>query len=142
MGGTYNSAPQYGQALTSPRAWVSLCAQWSSTAAPMQNCHRPPFFRFSNVEECGKTIAAASFEQVTIAEVPQVWRFPSPAGFFDGISASTVRTAALPCAQTAENLARIRAAAEGEARNYSLADGTITTMRTQRVQRNLRRSRP
>lgn len=74
--------------------------------------------------------------------MPQVWRFPSPAGFFDGISASTVRTAALPCAQTAENLARIRAAAEGEARNYSLADGTITTMRTQRVQRNLRRSRP
>ena len=85
----------------------------------------PPFFRFSNVAECSSAIAAAGFGPVTIAEVPQVWRFPSPAAFFDGISASTVRTAALLRAQTAENLAKIRAAAESETRNYSLADGTI-----------------
>ena len=85
----------------------------------------PPFFRFSNVVECGRAITAAGFGQVKITEVPQIWRFPSAAAFFDGISASTVRTAALLRAQTPENLARIRAAAESEARNYSLADATI-----------------
>jgi SAM-dependent methyltransferase len=85
----------------------------------------PPFFRFSNVAECSKTIAAAGFEQVKIAEVPQVWRFPSPAAFFDGISASTVRTAALLRAQTPENLAKIRAEVERETSKYSRANGTI-----------------
>jgi SAM-dependent methyltransferase len=85
----------------------------------------PPFFRFSDIAECSKTIAAAGFGQVKMTEVPQVWRFPSAAAFFDGISASTVRTAALLRAQTPENLARIRAAAESEARNYSIANGTI-----------------
>ncbi len=85
----------------------------------------PPFFRFSNVAECSKTIAAAGFGQVKIAEVPQVWRFPSPAAFFDGISASTVRTAALLRAQTPENLARIRAEVEQETRNYTVTNGSI-----------------
>ena len=85
----------------------------------------PPFFRFSNVAECSKAIAAAGFEQVQITEVPQVWRFPSPGAFFDGISASTVRTAALLRAQTPENLAKIRAAVVSETHNYSLANGTI-----------------
>ncbi len=85
----------------------------------------PPFFRFSDVAECSRTIAAAGFEQLKIAEVPQAWHFPSPAAFFDGISASTVRTAALLRAQTPENLAKIRAAVESETRNYCLANGTI-----------------
>src|SRR5882672_616046 len=48
----------------------------------------PPFFRFSNVDECGRSMAAAGFGRVHIAEVPQLWRFASPAAFFDGISAS------------------------------------------------------
>lgn len=85
----------------------------------------PPFFRFSDVAECSKAIAAAGFGQVKIAEVPQGWRFPSPAAFFDGISTSTVRTAALLRAQTPENLAKIRAAVESETRSFSLPDGTI-----------------
>jgi SAM-dependent methyltransferase len=85
----------------------------------------PPFWRFSNVVECSNAMAAAGFEQVKLTEVPQVWRFPSAAAFFDGISASTVRTAALLRAQTPENLAKIRAAVESETRNYSLANGMI-----------------
>lgn len=85
----------------------------------------PPFFRFSDVAECSKTIAAAGFGQVKMTEVPQVWRFPSPAAFFDGISASTVRTAALLRAQTPDNLAKIRAAVERETSKYSHADGRV-----------------
>lgn len=85
----------------------------------------PPFFRFSDIAQCSKALAAAGFGELKMTEVPQVWRFTSAAAFFNGISASTVRTAALLRAQTPENLARIRSAAESEARNYSLADGTI-----------------
>jgi len=57
--------------------------------------------------------------------VSPVRRFPAPAAFFDSISANSLRTAALLRAQTAENLSRIRAGAEDEARGYSLADGTV-----------------
>ncbi len=85
----------------------------------------PPFFRFSNVAECGNAIAAAGFSEVNIIENPQTWRFPSAAAFFDGISASTVRTAALLRAQTPQNLARIRAEVEREADRYARADGKI-----------------
>ena len=85
----------------------------------------PPFFRFSDVAECGNAIAAAGFDEVNIIENPQVWRFPSAAAFFDGISASTVRTAALLRAQTPENLAKIRAEAVRETGRYAGADGKI-----------------
>jgi hypothetical protein len=91
-----------------------------------------PVLSFSNVEECGNTLAAAGFDQVTLAEASPVWRFPAPDDFFDGISPITVRTAALLCGQTAENLSRIRATAEDEARNYSLADGTVEFARAPR----------
>jgi SAM-dependent methyltransferase len=85
----------------------------------------PPFFRFSDIAECSKTIAAAGFGEVKMTEVPQVWRFPSAAAFFDGISASTVRTAALLRAQTPENLAKIRAEVERETSKYARADGRV-----------------
>jgi SAM-dependent methyltransferase len=85
----------------------------------------PPFFRFSDVAECGNAIAAAGFDEVNIIENPQVWRFPSGAAFFDGISASTVRTAALLRAQTPENLAKIRAEVVRETGRYASADGKI-----------------
>jgi SAM-dependent methyltransferase len=85
----------------------------------------PPFFRFSDVAECGSAIAAAGFADVAIIENPQTWRFPSAGAFFDGISASTVRTAALLRAQTPENLAEIRAEAQREAGKFAVAGGSI-----------------
>jgi SAM-dependent methyltransferase len=85
----------------------------------------PPFFGFSDVAECANAIAAAGFRDVNIEENPQVWRFPSAGAFFDGISASTVRTAALLRAQTPENLARVRAEVEREAGSYARPDGRI-----------------
>lgn len=85
----------------------------------------PAFFRFSDRGECRSAIAAAGFADVNIGENPQLWRFPSAVAFFDGISASTVRTAALLRAQTAQNLARIRVEAEREAATYARADGSI-----------------
>lgn len=85
----------------------------------------PPFFRFSDPLQCAEAIAAAGFGKASVKEVPQTWRFPSAAAYFDGISASTVRTAALIRAQTPQNLARIRAAAESDAGNYAGKDGAV-----------------
>lgn len=85
----------------------------------------PPFFRFSDPAQCTQAIAAAGFSSVTIAEVAQTWHFASGAAFFDGISASTVRTGALLRAQSPENLANIRAEVEREANRYAHADGGI-----------------
>ena len=85
----------------------------------------PPFFRFSDPAQCSDALAAAGLGEVRIAEVPQVWRFASAGAFFDGISASTVRTAALLRAQTPGNLAKIRSEVEREANLYADADGSI-----------------
>src|SRR5258708_24224760 len=85
----------------------------------------PPYFRFSNVAECGKAITAAGFDRVRITEVPQVWRFASAAAFFDGTSASTVRTTALLPAHTPDNLAKIRAQMQRDTGKYSHAGGTV-----------------
>ena len=60
-----------------------------------------------------------------MTEIAQTWRFPSAAAFFEGISASTVRTSALLRAQSAERLARIRTEVESEVDRYALADGSI-----------------
>ncbi len=85
----------------------------------------PPFFRFSDRVQCRDAIADAGFSDITMAQVSQIWRFASPRAFFEGISASTVRTAALLRAQTPEHLANIRAEAEREASRYTAADGRI-----------------
>lgn len=85
----------------------------------------PPFFRFSDPAQCGTAIVAAGFSAVQIKEVPQTWHFPSAAAYFDGISASTVRTAAMLRAQSPANLANIRAAAEGEANTFANASGAV-----------------
>jgi len=85
----------------------------------------PPFFRFSDPAECRNAIAAAGFADASIRENPQLWHFPSAAAFFDGISASTVRTAALLRAQTPENLAKIRAEVEREAGRYAQSGARI-----------------
>ena len=85
----------------------------------------PPFFRFSDPLQCKVAIAAAGFAGVKVGEVAQTWRFPSAADYFNGISASTVRTAAMLRAQAPANLAKIRAAVEEEARGFASADGAV-----------------
>lgn len=85
----------------------------------------PAIFRFSDCAECRSALAAAGFAGVEIAEHPQLWRLPSPAAYFDGMCASTVRAAALLRAQPAQDLARIRAEAEQQAAAYARDDGSI-----------------
>ncbi|HVY08514.1 MAG TPA: methyltransferase domain-containing protein, partial [Burkholderiales bacterium] len=85
----------------------------------------PPFFRFSDPSQCRAAIEAAGFSDVRIREVAQTWTFPSAAEWFDGVAASTVRTAAMLRAQPLANLAKIRAVAQAEANTYAAEDGTV-----------------
>ena len=84
----------------------------------------PPFFRFSEPEECERTLHAAGFEYPRVITVPQLWRLPSPDALFEVMRGATVRTAGLLRAQTEEALAAIRAAMRAAASAY-LRDGII-----------------
>jgi SAM-dependent methyltransferase len=69
----------------------------------------PPFFRFSEAEECRRVLADAGFSKPDVRSVPQTWRLDSPDALFDIMAGSTVRTGALLRAQTPEALDAIRA---------------------------------
>ena len=88
----------------------------------------PPFFRFSDIAQCRDALAAAGFARVKITEAAQVWHFPSAEAFFEGISASTVRTAALLRAQSPQNLARIRTQVLTETADYAHGKGVALPM--------------
>ena len=68
----------------------------------------PPFFRFSEPEECRRVLHAAGFVEPNVALVPQVWRLRSADTLFEIMQGSTVRTAGLLRAQTPQALDAIR----------------------------------
>jgi len=78
----------------------------------------PPFFRFSDPEECRRTLLAAGFHNPIIQQVPQTWRLPSPDALFDAMLEGTVRTGGLLRAQTAEALSLIRRAIQEDIKAY------------------------
>ena len=59
----------------------------------------PPFFRYSDPEECKRGLIAAGFESPSVTKVSQVWRLPAGDGLFNAMKDSTVRTAGLLRAQ-------------------------------------------
>lgn len=72
----------------------------------------PPFFRFSDPDECRRTLESAGFAEVEIQPVPSVWRIASAADFFDAFGKGSARTGGLLNAQQPGALAKIRAAIE------------------------------
>ena len=78
----------------------------------------PNFFRFSDPDECERSLLAAGFEDVTCTLVPQTWRLSSADDLIDAMAEGTVRTAALLRSQPRETLERIRAAAREAVRPY------------------------
>lgn len=79
----------------------------------------PPFFRFSDPDECARTLRGVGFAAPALTTVPQVWRLGSPDALLDAIQGSTVRTAALLRAQSAEALGAIRAAVHEAMKGYA-----------------------
>lgn len=68
----------------------------------------PPFFRFSEPEECRRVLVEAGFVAPDVRLVPQTWHLRSPDALFDVMQGSTVRTAGLLRAQAPEALDAIR----------------------------------
>ncbi len=68
----------------------------------------PPFFRFSDAEECERCLKAAGFESPKVVKVPQMWRMPADDTLFNWMKDSTVRTAGLLRRQKPQALEKIR----------------------------------
>ncbi|HKD24983.1 MAG TPA: methyltransferase domain-containing protein, partial [Xanthobacteraceae bacterium] len=78
----------------------------------------PPFFRFSEPDECIRSLLAAGFQSPTVVKVAQVWRLPSVDSLFEFMKDSTVRTAGLLRAQKPEVLEQIRDAMRDESKQH------------------------
>ncbi len=68
----------------------------------------PPFFRYSDPEECSRGLLVAGFESPRVTKVVQTWRLPAGDGLFNAMKESTVRTAGLLRAQKPTVLDKIR----------------------------------
>ena len=68
----------------------------------------PPFFRYSDPEECQRGLIVAGFESHNVTKVQQIWRLPAGDGLFNAMKDSTVRTAGLLRAQKTTVLEKIR----------------------------------
>ena len=84
----------------------------------------PPFFRFSDHGEMEKSLKAAGFKSVEIAEIPMTWVLQREEDLFYAFFTGTPRTGGLLRAQEAEKLEKIKAAVADCARQYS-KDGAI-----------------
>jgi ubiquinone/menaquinone biosynthesis C-methylase UbiE len=78
----------------------------------------PPFFRFSEPDECSRSLLAAGFQSPEVIKLPQVWRLPSIDSLFEFMKDSTVRTAGLLRAQRPDALEKIREAMRDASRQY------------------------
>jgi SAM-dependent methyltransferase len=82
----------------------------------------PPFFRFSDPQECGRTLSAAGFISPQTLQIPQVWRIESGDALLTTFQTAAVRTAALLRAQTPEAMKNIREEIVSRAEKYRRDD--------------------
>lgn len=82
----------------------------------------PPFFRFSDSEECRRALLKAGFKNPRVRQIPQIWRLRSPDALFEIMQEATVRTAGLLRAQTKEAMSAIRIAIREAVVNYQKGD--------------------
>ena len=88
----------------------------------------PPFFRFSDPEECRRFVQEAGFVQPEVRQLPLVWRVASADVVLDALSRGGVRTAAVLRAQTPEALGRIRKAAAMTLASYARGETLAVPM--------------
>jgi ubiquinone/menaquinone biosynthesis C-methylase UbiE len=69
----------------------------------------PPFFRYSDADECKRALREAGFADPQVKTVPQTWRLRSGEALWEYMTGSTVRTGALLRAQSPQALDAIRA---------------------------------
>lgn len=78
----------------------------------------PPFFRFSDPDECTRTFHSAGFSDCNVTRVPQLWRLKDSDGLFQAMISGTVRTGGLLRAQQPEALVSIREAIRTAVESY------------------------
>jgi SAM-dependent methyltransferase len=78
----------------------------------------PPFFRFSDPEECRSALCDAGLADPRVLRTPQTWRLPHDDDLFRVMLEGTVRTSALLRGQRPEALAAIREATAAEAARH------------------------
>jgi len=88
----------------------------------------PPFFRFSDADECTRSLKAAGFTDTQVVTLPLVWRMRSADEVFAAFSNGAVRTAALLRAQTPEALDAIRVAVHDDVEQYRRGDAIELAM--------------
>jgi SAM-dependent methyltransferase len=78
----------------------------------------PPFFRFSEWDECTRSLRRAGFVDTKIKKVAQTWRLPTADALFEMMQTATVRTAGLLRVQTPQALNNIRVMMANAVRLY------------------------
>ena len=82
----------------------------------------PPFFRYSDPDECRRALIANGFASPKTVKVSQTWRLPAGDGLFNAMKDSTVRTAGLLRAQKPTVLNKIREVMRVEVAPYTQGD--------------------
>jgi len=82
----------------------------------------PPFFRYSDPDECTRGLLVAGFESPSVTKVSQTWRLPAGDGLFNAMKDSTVRTAGLLRAQKPTVLKKIRDEMRSAVEKYTKGD--------------------
>jgi len=83
----------------------------------------PPFFRFSDADECRRALANAGFAGATVELVPMRWRLNNPDAVFDAFWEGGVRTRAVLRAQETQALGAIRSAMRAAVERHPVDHG-------------------
>ena len=83
----------------------------------------PDFFRYGDPSCARDLLGGAGFADVSIKEVPLVWRAASPDTVVEGLARGTVRAAAVIKRQSPENQVRIKQHMRDRVAQYRQADG-------------------
>src|SRR3972149_10597567 len=88
----------------------------------------PHFFRFSDPQECRRSVLGAGFVSPTVKTIPLLWRLHSPDALFENMFEGTGRTAGLVRAQSANAVRALREALRQAAKPYQKGDGVELPM--------------
>jgi ubiquinone/menaquinone biosynthesis C-methylase UbiE len=88
----------------------------------------PHFFRFSDPEECRRSLLGAGFISPAVETIPLIWRLQSADALFESMFEGTVRTAGLLRAQSADAIHAIRKALRQAGMLYQKGDGVELPM--------------
>jgi SAM-dependent methyltransferase len=82
----------------------------------------PPFFRFSDREECVRVLGNCGFGSVTVRQLPLVWKLASATDLFEAFYKGSARTGGLLRAQPPAALAKVRDAIQQSAPAFRRGD--------------------